>query len=887
MAIVVVCGECDKRYRVTPKPEQTHVRCPGCRQLLPIPEPAAEQPRGKGQHATAGQPGKGQGAAPSPGVTPRTGRRPPPPPPPASAKAAQRPSRGRSLFRWVAAARRLGTSQLLALSLLWVCLGFLLAAAMPWLGLVPSWLQEPWNLLCLLVTGGFLVGNTGRAVSLSLRTGKTLSAFPVTLVQFALFTLLFFQICCHLGTHHFDWSALPRWWDWFGFTVAHAIRAGDVCDILEAYGWKIQAISQNSPLTRLCLIGFHLFMGVFLIGLLADAVDWVKRRFTDRFPHAHVTSRWLYLSLAGLLVVWVVSAFIRLGRWSDILIWPVDNLVRVVDFVDAFEIYDVRLHAVPKLWWEATLTALCRVLLSLVLADSLLWLQQRVKSLLIAKLPIQLKLRWFARWGVSDQDLREAARSHPDPTVRAIAQQRLADQADPALQKPSTGWWVVGPGLVAAALLVGVLSVADLEAVSWARAASRLGEAACQADRATAARAMQSLGRMGWYARDSVPVIRRSFPALPPLQQLALIDVLGHLGPDAREALGEWVRMDDSRVALAAVKALGQMGPTAADSLVGHLDTVRSPTVREAALAELRGMGEPAVQPIIDSLTPANAGLLLPILDQMDAYYLLRSSRNPHWEEIRLLPRLFKQLASTNSNERCAAAEALGNLGPKAVSGIGQLIAMLETFNHSSEEREAAALALEQIGLPAIPNLIRALGPGPNRSYNSTRIVYARKVLVKIGSAAIPPLIKAMTDSTHDASSKAHALVALSSIDEAWARLPEARGTIPELVKMLDLQGHGEEVVGKAAQALGHIGPDAASAVSSLVTALQAKSQPVQLEVIRALGHMGPGAGAAMPALMVARIDGTAEKGELAAWALTKIDKNWPRSPLSVRPGTS
>ena len=56
------------------------------------------------------------------------------------------------------------------------------------------------------------------------RTGQTLSALPQVLAQAALFTLLFFQIACHLGVAHYTWTATPGWWDWLAFPLAHALR---------------------------------------------------------------------------------------------------------------------------------------------------------------------------------------------------------------------------------------------------------------------------------------------------------------------------------------------------------------------------------------------------------------------------------------------------------------------------------------------------------------------------------------------------------------------------------------------------------------------------------------------------------------------------------------
>ncbi|MEI4896817.1 hypothetical protein Q8G71_36620, partial [Klebsiella pneumoniae] len=73
-----------------------------------------------------------------------------------------------------------------------------------------------------------------------------------------LFTLLFFQIAVHQGADHYRWEQLPHWWDWFAFAGANVIRAADLCDVLDSYGWTLHSIQPASHLTRVSLIAFNL-----------------------------------------------------------------------------------------------------------------------------------------------------------------------------------------------------------------------------------------------------------------------------------------------------------------------------------------------------------------------------------------------------------------------------------------------------------------------------------------------------------------------------------------------------------------------------------------------------------------------------------------------------
>src|SRR5262249_36864510 len=54
---------------------------------------------------------------------------------------------------------------------------------------------------------------------------------------------------------------------------------------------------------------------------------------------------------------------LAIARWHglDIVLWYADNVLHVVDFVDAMETFDIRLHTLPRAGLTAVLTFLCRV----------------------------------------------------------------------------------------------------------------------------------------------------------------------------------------------------------------------------------------------------------------------------------------------------------------------------------------------------------------------------------------------------------------------------------------------------------------------------------------------------------------------------------------------
>src|SRR5262249_54558784 len=238
----------------------------------------------------------------------------------------------------------------------------------PWLAWLPDWLQTTINLPAPLVTAGFIAADLVLAVRLVGSTGHTLSALPLTLTQWALFTLLFFQIACHVGADQYSWDRAPSWWEWLWFSGAHALRAGDLLDVIEAYDLNIQPIRHAGQLTAFCLVLFHLFMALFLISLLLEgfrkARDFVKGKTeqTWRQTRAADNLRWWLrvgprLALLGFILAWVETLSARRGMPPEqIALWFAANTLKLIDFADVLEIYRVRLHNVSQDAWMATLT---------------------------------------------------------------------------------------------------------------------------------------------------------------------------------------------------------------------------------------------------------------------------------------------------------------------------------------------------------------------------------------------------------------------------------------------------------------------------------------------------------------------------------------------------
>jgi HEAT repeat protein len=776
----------------------------------------------------------------------------------------------------------------------------MLALAAPWIGLWPTSLRAPINAGALLITVLLIGWNLVTAVRLVGRTGYTLSALPLTLVQLVLFTLLFFQIAAHLGTEHYTWDQRPSWWDWVWFTGAHAVRAADVVDGAEAYGVQIQAIRHLSHLTAVSLIVFHLMVDLFIISL---ALEWVNRRKKALLEHPGRAQlvRNGFLGLSALLVgVWLISAWwVRPWRPIDMLLWPVDNVLRVVDVMDAMEIYQVRLHLVPRVFWEESLTFLCRVLLTLALAGLLSWISR------------EISIRWLNGFGISREDLEELRRKHRDSTVRLRAGKRLEDLGTPL--PANSGWqtgWPVWGGLGFAGLVMA-LALFGSGLSNWTAAAARLRQAATSGDDPTAVRGMKALRTLGPYAEGEVTALVQAWPTLFRQRQLTVIDTLGFLGEIAEGPLGEMARGADEEAGLRAVSALQQIGPRAAPTQVAAQDSPY-PAVRQAAEEGVVALGLPAVQPLIDTLTRENMVRHYQVLERLDPqYWPLRSSGNPLFGQLCLVkatilelragkhvrgdgidrlvhlhlaavavPALIQVLEDTNLREpqRSEAGYAIGDFGPDAKGAVPDLVKALA--DKESGVRASAIKALEQIGpeaKAAVPDLIKALGD----KEDVLRTQSVPLALRQIGPGAVSALIKALAD--HDPKVRQAAGLALEQIDKGWARSDAARQAVPDLIKTRVDQD--PDVRHAAWQALWQIDKEwarsdaARQAVPVLIEALADQDPDVRRATADVLREIGPEAKAAAPALIQALTDQDLGRGWLTFFiALEQIDKDWTRS---------
>ena len=553
-------------------------------------------------------------------------------------------------------------------SLAWLILGLSLAQLVPWAALGPEWFESLLNWFPLAVTAGLIGWNLWASLSILGRTGRAIAAMPLTLLQIGLFALLLHQIAYHRGAQHFVWEQVPGYADWALLVLVHAIRAADLVDAIEAYGLNLQTVHNNSHMTAWTLIFYHVIIDLFIIRLLMEGFERWKRYLVEGQFRQFV--RWISLSIViGFVMVWAWSAlYWRPWRAWDLVLWPVDNMLRVVDFFDYMEIYSIRLHQVPRLPWEGTLTLICRFLMAFALAG---FLTRGFQA---------FSIRWLNGRGLKREELEEIAKRRANEQRAKIARQRALELR----QREELGSRVQWPsGLEVLTTLGPAFALAMfIYLASYSDPCGRLAAVAADADETAAQRAMAGLSVMGSRGEAAVDPLAESLPELATERRLAALETLGHLGPAAVEPLSECLGHADEQTRLAALRALRDVGPAAFPAILSALSS-DDEAVRDLAKTALGDLGDDGVQILVDNFTVDTAADVLEILETLDPYWHLRTSENVHFQALLKSRELLPKLREARTKPRLQ--QAIGDLLQTGPLGTDFVFSELERFVKSGD----------------------------------------------------------------------------------------------------------------------------------------------------------------------------------------------------------
>jgi HEAT repeat protein len=515
--------------------------------------------------------------------------------------------------------------------------------------------------------------------------------FLVTGLQVGLFTTLFYQIAAHLGAEHYSFGGPVQPWEWFVFSFAHALRASDVLDIIEAYGLTIQTFKHNSALTAGIVVAYHLIVDVFVLGVLWAGTDQLWRRVQSDPDLARKVRRGLKVTFVLWLVAWAVSALlVRPWNLIDFPLWAGENVLRVIDFADVMDSCNIHFHQVPQGWWEGTLTFLCRVWVAFAIAA-------------------------FVRWRSPHAEAQRA-----DSPGRAIG---------------TIDWKGFGIVAVVFALLVGLDQVRKVIAGEPLQV---LTKAVNHPDADRSGRALRALRRLGPSAAETIPHLVGAREQIDGERCSAITKTLGYLGGEAIPVLTAVALRDDESEALAAVDALTPIGPNAAPALVQVWKKGSTSAARLAAEAKLLELGTEAVDPLMAATDAANSAEHYKWFVRLDRNWTLRNPTNPTalavqrfhrkmmdpsdlgdaaaWDTFVeagsvAIPELVRRLNEGRTKIRQSAVQALVRIGPNSEASVPALIERLR--DDDLFVRRAATEALGRIGpkaAPAVPVLVEGLG---------------------------------------------------------------------------------------------------------------------------------------------------------------------------------
>jgi len=357
----------------------------------------------------------------------------------------------------------------------------LIAGSLLWVSVLLTWPGLASSPFVFVMTACLITANAG--FSLWTITHQRRVLISVNAVQIVLFGFLNWQLYRAFGPEHFRFDRPPWFLDWIEFTAAHVLRAADFLDAIDEYGIIIQNVSHRSPAAGSILVFMHLTVDVFLIGLVLRWASgfWRDPPLETRLQRGRREFGWLLATVAFFVVIGIG---LRL-RPLDWVLWPIDQLIRLIDVGDVMQVFGWKLHSIESSFWSAAAGLLFRLCAGV-------WM---------ARFIVLWRLTFMRTWGLSINELIELL-DDPDAQMRRGAAEGLGQSGELARA-------AVRP--LADAL--GDLDVGVRRSAAWALgqigpeasgAAPRLVELAWLEDRHLRLVALESLRQIGPPAQSAV-----------------------------------------------------------------------------------------------------------------------------------------------------------------------------------------------------------------------------------------------------------------------------------------------------------------------------------------------------------------------------------------------
>lgn len=199
------------------------------------------------------------------------------------------------------------------------------------------------------------------------------------------------------------------------------------------------------------------------------------------------------------------------------------------------------------------------------------------------------------------------------------------------------------------------------------------------------------------------------------------------------------------------------------------------------------------------------------------------------------------------------------------------ILLTLAWTDSATSPQSADDLVAELRQFPAALQGVARSDGTPDPTEERRRALYDR--LWTLGPEAIPALNRGLADS--DVQIRRNVALFLSAAGDTWYDRSRQRLDIrpclkPLITALSDTDGRVREL---AAQAVGAIGPDAATAVPALITLLSSTDEGSRNTSLIGLRKIGPAARDALPAIRQALNDPSADVRRFAELAIEAIEK--------------
>lgn len=538
-----------------------------------------------------------------------------------------------------------------------------------------------YNVILLCATILVILLNFSISLTCLFSRGKITSGIIIlNLLQLFLFCGLFMQIHNVLGPGHYLYSRPPCWYDWIELMAVHALRAIDLLDVLEAYGIRIQNVSNQSALSGIALLGMHIMVDIFILGAVLNAVGRrtsaggknrlvsLIEEFTEFMMLPVNIRHWVLLALTGLMCIagYIEDCVQSLNIPRNWLLYPLDNILRTLDFGDAFQIFGWRLHTLDMGAEMATLSVYYRLL---------------VASYTIA-LVNRVYLRFLEGQGKTVEELTHICISpgySQDERIIALkALEKFGPYTDTVISRLAELLTVPKTYRVSAAMLSEIGSPGIPHIVKFL----------ANKDKNIRRNITGLLERIDpwWHqsqgAREAIPCLAKALTDPDTETRFSILEALGDID-------SEWPRSEEARTAVPhLIKALGHHNPNVRIAAASALEIIgpgarraifwlvklladKETMVRQAALDALKQIdprwpgaesAQNTIPYFVKLLTHSHPGF-------RDTAARILRTLNPGWPLTpgahSAVPHLMKSLTDRKSDVRDAAKAALDRIDPR------------------------------------------------------------------------------------------------------------------------------------------------------------------------------------------------------------------------------